>query len=78
MKAQDSQRNFPVLGTNLVIPWEVAERAVRQYIKNHDVVVDEPTFQWCCQDACEGGGFEPWELDRLAPDWREHAREADN
>ena len=78
-----TNRTFPVLGTSLVIPWEVAHQA-QHCLAMRLMGASTPMSRrlghgWLTlKDRKQMGGFTEEELDRWAPDWREHAREVDN
>ena len=74
-----TNRRFPVLGTDLTIPWEVAELANRELAKRTMGAVTPMARRlgqcWLpIKERYQRGGFTESELDAWAPGWREVAR----
>ena len=71
-----TNRRFPVAGTKLTIPWEVAERAIPSYAKHYGFPMEcgRTTVDGLLETLRNTAGFTESELDAWAPDWREHAR----
>ena len=67
-----SERRFPVAGTELTIPWAVAEQAYAVWKSNFEKAHPNHIPAWI--EYWEGqGGFTESELDAWAPGWREEA-----
>ena len=67
-----TDRRFPVAGTELTVPWEVAEQAIQKWCQNHPL-------NWDADDIVQwkeiNGGLMPGELDTwYGEHWREVAR----
>ena len=68
-----TEKRFPVRGTELTIPWEVAEQA-REACIQCGVEQGVETRPYDMQEWFTAGGFSEEELDTWAPGWREVAQ----
>ena len=66
-----TDRRFPVAGTDLTIPWAVAERAQATFVLEWDW----PRNPIPLELREKLGGFTEGQLDAWVPGWRENARE---